>query len=248
MRLYGAVDFSPFYPVFIHSKMSASHTQPILITLDGNIGAGKSTLLKAIHERFPHLTVIQEPVGEWLTMKSSSGESLLELFYKDTPRWAYTFQNCAILTRLIDTLRILKEWRPTEGKLPVIITERSVLTDRYVFADMLYSQGKMDLLEWNLYLKWYNSFAADLPIRGIIHLATSVSTSADRIKIRGREGESGIPTDYLAALETQHAKWIAESELPTLSIDTEPSTSLDDVLARIDSWIQTNFSSATSHL
>jgi deoxyadenosine/deoxycytidine kinase len=226
--------------------MSSSPQQPILITLDGNIGAGKSTLLKAIHERFPHLTVIQEPVGEWLTMKSSSGESLLELFYKDTPRWAYTFQNCAILTRLIDTLRILKEWRPVEGKLPIIITERSVLTDRHVFADMLYSQGKMDLLEWNLYLKWYNAFAAELPIRGIIHLATSVGTSADRIKVRGREGEGGIPVDYLAALDAQHAKWIAESALPTLSIDTEPSTALDDVLARIDAWITTTFATTTA--
>ena len=216
-------------------------SRPILITLDGNIGAGKTTLLNAIREKSPHLTVIAEPVGEWLAMKSSSGESLLELFYKDTTRWSYTFQNCALLTRLMDTIKIIKEWRPTDGKLPIIITERSVLTDRHVFADMLYRQGKMDDLEWTLYLKWYNAFAADLPIGGIIHLATSVSTSADRIKLRGREGEDGIPADYLASLDAQHLKWIAESHLPTLTIDTEPGTHIDAVLAQIDNWIQKTY-------
>ena len=61
-------------------------SSPILITLDGNIGAGKSTLLDAIKKQLPHVTVIPEPVGEWLQMKNEHGESLLSLFYKDTRR------------------------------------------------------------------------------------------------------------------------------------------------------------------
>ena len=54
--------------------------QPIIITLDGNIGAGKSTLLEAIKTYIPSVTVIPEPVGEWLTMTNQHGESLLKLF------------------------------------------------------------------------------------------------------------------------------------------------------------------------
>ena len=120
----------------------------------------------------------------------------MELFYKDKARWSYTFQNCAILTRLLDTIKILKEWKPVEGKVPIIITERSVLTDRHVFADMLHKQGIMDDLEWNLYLKWFHAFAEDLPVKGIIHLATGVQTSKDRIKLRDRAGEDAIPLEY----------------------------------------------------
>lgn len=216
-------------------------SSPIIITLDGNIGAGKSTLLEAIKTHIPSVTVIPEPVGEWMTMKNAKGESLLELFYKDKARWSYTFQNCAILTRLLDTIKILKEWKPVEGKVPIIITERSVLTDRHVFADMLHKQGIMDDLEWNLYLKWFHAFAEDLPVRGIIHLATGVQTSKDRIKMRDRAGEDGIPIEYLADLDAQHQKWIEESHLPSLQISTEPGTDMNSVIKNIEDWIYTNF-------
>jgi deoxyadenosine/deoxycytidine kinase len=132
-------------------------SSPIIITLDGNIGAGKSTLLEAIRTNVPSVTVIPEPVGEWLTMTNEKGESLLSLFYADKRRWAYTFQNCAILTRLMDTMKILKEYEADTSKPRIIITERSVLTDRYVFAEMLHKQGIIEQLEWNLYLKWLNN-------------------------------------------------------------------------------------------
>jgi deoxycitidine kinase/deoxyguanosine kinase len=227
------------------STASATATvTPIIITLDGNIGAGKSTLLAAIRDALPTVTVIPEPVGEWLTMTNQHGESLLELFYRDTPRWAYTFQNCAILTRLLDTQKILKEWKPVVGKVPIIITERSVLTDRYVFADMLHSQGKMDDLEWNLYLKWFHAFAEDLPVKGIIHLTTSVRTSKDRIRIRDRVGEGAIPEEYLTALDDQHAKWIRDSDLPALTVSTEPGVLIADVVKQVEAWIQERFLAA----
>lgn len=219
--------------------------QPIIITLDGNIGAGKSTLLDAIKTHIPSVTVIPEPVGEWLTMTNQHGESLLKLFYKDKQRWGYTFQNAAILTRLLDTQRILKEWKPTAGMLPIIITERSVLTDRHVFADMLHNDGKLDDLEWKLYLKWYEAYAKDLPVKGIIHLNTSVRTSNDRIKIRGREGEEGIELAYLEQLDIQHNKWVETTDLPCLQIHSEPGANLKEVVGAIEKWVLQTFVKGT---
>ena len=191
---------------------------PILISLDGNIGAGKSTLCAALQAAAPELTVLQEPVGDWLTLQNEAGESLLSLFYKDTPRWAYTFQNCAVLTRLIATKTALEK-----GTTPVIITERSVLTDRYVFADMMYKEGKMSKLEWELYLKWYDAFAKDLPIKGLIYINTSPTLSKERIATRGRVGEESIPLPYLEALEAQHTSWFKETPLATLTLSAEDS-------------------------
>jgi len=218
---------------------------PILITLDGNIGAGKSTLLEAIRVNIPSVSVIPEPVGEWLTMTNEHGESLLSLFYSDKRRWAYTFQNCAVLTRLIDTMKIIKEYEADTSRPRVIITERSVLTDRYVFAEMLHKQGILDQLEWNLYLKWFNHFAADLPVKGIIHLATSASTSKDRIGIRGRTGEESIPIEYLNDLDEQHQTWIRTSNLPTIQITTEPGSDTQAILEQIKDWLKTHFSEST---
>ena len=213
---------------------------PILITLDGNIGAGKSTLLEAIGRELKDVvTVVQEPVGMWMNMKNAEGKSLLELFYSDIPRWAYTFQNCAILTRLLETQKILKSFAAGEIKTPVIITERSVLTDRHVFAQMLKSQRKLDDLEWQLYMKWFDAFAAEMPYKGIIHLTTSASTSKTRIGIRQRAGEEGIPMEYLNDLDAAHHSWMDSADLPVLQISSEPGADLESLTAQIREWLVT---------
>jgi deoxycitidine kinase/deoxyguanosine kinase len=212
---------------------------PILITLDGNIGAGKSTLLEAIRRDLGDMvTVIQEPVGMWMNMKNAEGKSLLELFYSDIPRWAYTFQNCAILTRLLETQKILKAYSAGEIKTPVIITERSVLTDRHVFAQMLKSQRKLDDIEWQLYMKWFDAFAAEMPYKGIIHLATSAETSKDRIGKRQRAGEEGIPITYLNDLDAAHHAWMSSADLPVLQISSEPGIALDALTTKIRDWLK----------
>jgi deoxyguanosine kinase len=221
-----------------HSTISAM-ISPILISLDGNIGAGKSTLLEALKTQVPEITVVQEPVADWVTLRNQHGKNLLELFYEDTARYCYTFQNCALLTRLLDTNRILREWQPAPGKLPVVITERSVLTDRYVFAEMLHREGKMDDLEWALYLKWFDHYAADLPVKGIIHLTTSAGMSKERIATRGRSGEEKIPMEYLEHLHAQHEHWIATAHLPVLNVSTDTGHSVEEAVAKIKEWIAT---------
>jgi deoxycitidine kinase/deoxyguanosine kinase len=94
----------------------------------------------------------------------------------------------------------------------------------------------LDDLEWDLYLKWYNNFAADVPIRGIIHLTTDAATSQERIVKRGRSGEESIPLSYLANLEEQHREWIRSTNLPTLQVTTE---NMDAALSKISHWLTT---------
>jgi deoxyadenosine/deoxycytidine kinase len=156
--------------------------------LDGNIGAGKSTLLQKLGTAFPYIKVVPEPVDTWTRLKNMDGRNLLELFYEDKRRWAYTFQNAAILSRLKMLKEAVKEALPGQ----MIITERSVLTDRFVFAQMLKDKGEIDPLEWDLYEMWYNTFATELPMAGIIYITTGVTTSSDRIKKRGRGGEERL--------------------------------------------------------
>jgi deoxyadenosine/deoxycytidine kinase len=208
-------------------------SEPIVLSLDGNIGAGKSTLLALLRTAMPDVEFVDEPVGEWMTLKNSEGKSLLELFYEDKQRWAYTFQNCAILTRL----RTIKEALATTKKR-VVITERSVLTDRFVFAEMLRGSGEISDMEWQLYLKWYETFAVDLPIRGVIYLTTGVRTSAERIVKRGRDGEDQMSVDYLKALDDQHRKWINSTSLPVVQVSTEHGSSMDEVISGIRTFVE----------
>jgi deoxycitidine kinase/deoxyguanosine kinase len=203
----------------------------VVISIDGNIGAGKSTLLEAVRVAMPEVEVVVEPVAEWENLKTADGKSLLAHFYDDSKRWGYTFQNCAILTRIIALKNAIKK-----TKKRVIVTERSVMTDRYVFAEMNRDCGNIDELEWDLYMKWFDNFAADLPVKGVIHVTTDVNTSADRIVSRGREGEDGIPKDYLTSLDAQHYKWLDSTDLPVLRLSTE-GTSLESNVERVKAFI-----------
>ena len=210
------------------------HKNPRIVSLDGNIGAGKSTLLQKLGTVFPYIKVVPEPVDTWTRLKNMDGRNLLELFYEDKRRWAYTFQNAAILSRL----KMIKEAVETALPGQIIVTERSVLTDRFVFAQMLKDKGEIDPLEWDLYEMWYNTFASELPMAGIIYITTGVATSSERIKKRGRGGEEGIPDAYLTNLADQHDLWLSETDLPVLRISTETSIPIELTLSQIRAFLE----------
>lgn len=211
---------------------------PIIISLDGNIGAGKSTLLAEIRNKLHDIHIVDEPVGQWTALKNAEGKNLLELFYEDKKRWAYTFQNCAILTRLKNIQDAVENLDRTIKGPHVIITERSVLTDKHVFAEMLRDAGDIDPLEWELYESWFNIFGKKHPVSGIIYVSTSASTSNDRIKIRNRHGEGGIGIDYLDSLDIQHKKWVENTNIPVLTLSTEIGVSVEHNIEKIKEFIQ----------
>lgn len=211
---------------------------PIIISLDGNIGAGKSTLLAEIRKYFHDIHIVDEPVGQWTALKNAEGKNLLELFYEDKKRWAYTFQNCAILTRLKSIQDAVENLDDTIKEPHVIITERSVLTDKHVFAQMLYDANDIDPLEWELYESWFNTFGKKYPVSGIIYVSTSSVTSKERISIRNRLGEDRIGIDYLNALDKQHHKWIQNTNIPVLTLSTEIDVPIEENIEKINEFIQ----------
>jgi deoxyadenosine/deoxycytidine kinase len=180
-----------------------------IFSVEGNIGAGKTTFLERLGQVWPEATIVFEPVGTWMTIKEKDGTSLLDHFYADKKRWSYTFQTAAFLTRILDTERVLETKAASESGPRIVITERSVLTDRHVFAEMLHRNGDMTDMEHDLYLRWYDRYASKMPIRGILYLTTTPAVSLERIETRGREAEAGIPRAYLDDLDSQHRLWLS---------------------------------------
>ena len=86
--------------------------------LEGNIGVGKSTFLSLLAKHSPHIEMLTEPLEDW--SKQTYGESLLDNFYKDTPRWAYTLESLTLMCRSRDHIR------EQRNKNPNRIFERSV--------------------------------------------------------------------------------------------------------------------------
>lgn len=178
----------------------------MIVSLEGNIGAGKTTFLTALAERYPEYTIVVEPIEEWMTKYGDS--SILELFYADKARWAFTFQVCVIQTLVAAVKKV-------SSPKTIIITERSALTSRYVFAQMLKDAGFITELEWTMYLRIFDEYA--LPISGIIYLNTDPELSAQRIKARGRPGET-VSQEYLMDLDRRHRAWLDSTDLPVLQI------------------------------
>lgn len=191
------------------------------IIVEGNIGAGKSTFLKVI-QNYLQLPVIFEPVEKWQSV--GGGENVLEKFYQDTNRWAYTFQSYAFITRILALEEGLKS-----NNDHIVILERSVFSDRYCFAKNCYEQGFMSALEWQLYQEWFSWLVETVMTKpsGFIYLQANPITCYQRLCKRGRTEESPVSLEYLQQLHDKHEQWLVHKEgvyhyvkdLPVLILD-----------------------------
>ncbi len=187
-----------------------------IVSIEGNIGVGKSTFTKILQESIPSSEIVSEPVDMWLNIKNDDNRNILQTFYDDIPRWAYTFQNIAYVTRMIKIERTIRNSNATN-----IFLDRSIDTDRYVFEKMLYNQNKLQTIEHNAYQLWcefYYEFVRKDIGKKIIYLRCDPETSYERIKIRGREEEKNITLEYLKELHVAHEEWLMNNP-STLVLD-----------------------------
>ena len=213
--------------------------------IEGIIGAGKTTFLKYISKTLPHIAVTLEPQHHWQT--ENSNESLLNNFYQDPHRWAYTMETLTMIYRA-------REHRAAQqNKNPLALMERSVYSGHYVFAHNDYAHGFMCEAEWSVYNQWFNFFVAQkcTAPKGFIYLDTKPEIALERIKKRSRKTETSITVDYLRQIEKQHQAFLVRKEgiLPELQevpvlvlncnedIEEKPN-SLTSLAAAVDQFIQ----------
>mgnify|MGYP003981704127 CR=1 FL=1 len=186
-----------------------------LISIEGNIGSGKSTILKLLKQKSDKSIIfIDEPVSEWQTIKDSSGKNILELFYANKQRYSFTFQILAYITRLRKILDVIKK-----EQHKIIIMERSIYTDKFVFAKMLYENGFIEEIEWKTYNYWFDTFKDSTQLNGIVYVNTKPEICFERIKKRNRNGESNIEMNYLKECHQKHLDWINNESISVLRID-----------------------------
>lgn len=191
--------------------------------LEGNIGAGKSTLLAILKKHLPHIIHKEEPVDTWHGTLEQQG--LLEHFYADQQRWAFTMESFTLISRINE---LLKSDRSSFSSTP-FISERSFYSGFYCFAYLGYKNNTLSPLEWKLYQELFTFLVQKNPFtpRGFIYLATDPETCHARINKRKRSGESEIPFTYLQALHDRHESFLINEKdnnpllqnIPVLYID-----------------------------
>tara|TARA_B100001093_G_scaffold502554_1_gene555715 strand:+ start:2320 stop:3033 length:714 start_codon:yes stop_codon:yes gene_type:complete len=197
-----------------------------IFSIDGNIGSGKSTLLKLLSEKLRKIydlpvIYLQEPVNDWIQLKDENNMNLIENYYKNQEKWAFSFQ----ITTLISRIALLKNLNKNDNC--IVLTERSIDTDKNVFCKMLYDNTLINHLNYNIYLKWYNEFIKDYPITGYIYIKTSPNKAFERVLKRKRKEEDGVPLDYLKKCNTYHNKWLnTEENVLTLNANKDIDTNI----------------------
>ena len=174
--------------------------------VEGNIGSGKSTFCKLFTEKYNNIDICLEPVNEWINMKDdNTDKNILQNFYDDPKRWSYTFQNYAAITRVNNLTK------PSNKNIKIV--ERSIFTDKNVFAKSLYETGEISNIEWKMYNEWYDWLLNNLIEKigepsGFIYLRCDPKISYERLKIRSRNEESTVPLSYLETLHQAHDNWL----------------------------------------
>lgn len=217
-------------------KMS-SHK--VIISIEGNIGAGKSTLMNILRQKYSdQIYFIDEPVDEWTQMIGDNGKNLLETFYTDMKRWSYTFQNIAYITRMNRLLAAI------DSDKKVIVMDRSLDGDKNTFTKMLEEDGHINKIEMSAYNKWVaffnDRFGNQLTIKHI-YLQCDPEIAHSRINKRARNGEGGIPIEYLTRLHKCHEEWLNQKS-NVLLIDVNKDF-IDDVekLNQVSEYVSKHF-------
>jgi deoxyadenosine/deoxycytidine kinase len=198
-----------------------NNNNKIIVSVEGNIGVGKSTFINILKTKWNDCCVVPEPVDLWKNIKNSDGKNILQTFYDDIPRWAYSFQNVACITRMMKIEESIRN-----SKSQYIFLDRSLETDKNVFEAMLYEEGHLNELEHSMYNLWcdfYQKYVRSQDNQIYIYLKASAETCADRIKKRDRVEEESIGLDYLKSLNDYHDKWLLDKSIESnvIVIDCE---------------------------
>ena len=182
-----------------------------VIVLAGMIGAGKSTYTK----------FISEALGSEAFYESVDDNRILEKFYENPERWAFSLQIYFLNTRF----RSIKEAFKHENN----VLDRSIYEDA-LFTRINYEEGNMSDAEMDTYLDLLDNMMEELdnmPKKSpdlLIYLRGSLDTVLNRIEKRGRtfeqvEGNDGL-LDYYTHLHSQYDDWFSGyDKSATLVID-----------------------------
>lgn len=226
----------------------------VVISFDGAIASGKSTLLERLRVRLPYPVVIaREPVEQW----EESG--LLREMYESLARrnaqktgteapddgMPGMFQVYAFSTRLGEFAQRYREAerlvRET-GSSVLLMTERSVYSDRAIFKHMLQTDGYITDVQSRVYEGCFEAWEMATE-RCRPDLAVWLDTPPDeclrRQKIRAREQETALFEEqdkdaeaYARALHNRHIEVFGDGQFegaPVIKFDGLQAFHLDEL-------------------
>ena len=209
-------------------------TKPLLYSIEGNIGAGKTTFLRAIEQSLceqgrTDIRIIYEPVDTWSKIKDDQDKTILQNFYENPVKYAFAFQIMAFTSRL----HLLRSEIAKYPDCKIFLCERSLEADAHVFAKMLFEDGRMDSMSYQIYRQLYENSICEYAVDKTVYLRMSPEVCMERIRIRNREGEETISLEYLQKCNAYHEDWLMRTEDDNKKILLETEEEINKFLYKI---------------
>ncbi len=169
------------------------------VVIDGNIGCGKSTVLEALKNANNNLfKVVSEDIESW--------KPYLEQFYQNMDKYALSFQMKVLLHHINNKFNNKYE--------DLNILERSPLSCIHIFGQNLLNSNIISNLDMQL-MKDYNNQFGWIP-NIIIYIKTDPEICQSRINVRHRNGEDGIPLEYLKSIDKLYNEMYIDNKVNEL--------------------------------
>ncbi|KAG6555340.1 hypothetical protein Mapa_003383 [Marchantia paleacea] len=176
--------------------------------VEGNISVGKTTFLQRIANETIELRdlveIVPEPISKWQDV-GPDHFNILDAFYGNPERYAYTFQNYVFVTRM------MQERESALGEKRLRLMERSVFSDRMVFVRAVHEAKWMSDAEISIYDSWFDPVVSAMPglvPDAFIYLRATPDTCHRRLQSRKRKEEDTVTLDYLRDLHEKHEQWL----------------------------------------
>jgi len=165
----------------------------------------------------------------------------LARYYSAPQAMAYPFQSLVFVTRLVEQLKAgekvvadakaaqeyakVAQKKPKSGsharalhERPVLLVDRSVLSDRNVFVESMKGKGILSHEQVAIYEAWYEGMlmatASRLVPDVLVYLRASPFTCMERLKARRRSEENAITPALLKSLHGAHERWLLGQTRP----------------------------------
>lgn len=214
------------------------------IAVEGIIGAGKTTFISFLKDRLndfgKNTKVVNEPVERWLDGLRNIYDKNLEGLGKELA--ICNFQMRAFYTRKEEENKVLKN-----ENVDILLYERTIYTDRYVFVEMLKSNIRDSLIQE--YNEWWNflnnpEFGSFTPVpEYFIYISPSVDECVRRTVVRNRvnEGE-GVSDQYECQLEKTYNGFLFDPEQknyidPKYILEIKGNGRFEPIIDKVIDWI-----------
>jgi len=202
--------------------------RPAIISIEGIIGVGKSDVLRILSQKYkdsPDVVVISEPSLVWENI-SVDDMNLLDLSYFDPRRYGYLFQ----MVYFMAVERQLQEAIRTHKNKKVIICERSLLSARVVYTEMM---PELERIKYEIYQTLFSKEGVgDVYPNHIILLDTEPRNCVGRTSRKDWRGEEVFTLEYLQRCRRCHLEMKRRHSGYWTTIDSQ-ETGMERIVERV---------------